>query len=266
MNVATVDLDKICRSCLTQDNELTSIFHTMNSEHIKVSDMMASCTFLLDMGEHDGLPSQICLQCYNAINQAYNFKQQCEKSDNVLKNLLKEHLQNVKVVKIENMLEENDEPDNNSKYSDELTADEEYLPMEDVAMIEEVDIAENNTIVEAVDFDERINMVYECGDCYITFQNANELNDHALICHDNEQGDAKESTFSCSNCGKKFKNIDVLRNHIRICEIHECHHCNKQFKSIGYLNVSLSLYFLEIVLIGAFFLEPLKKTRPRIRA
>lgn len=202
---------------------------------------MTSCSFLLDMDEHDGLPSQICLQCYNAINQAYVFKQQCVKSDTVLKNLLKEHLQNVKVVKIESMLQEND---SNSKYSDELTADEEYLPMEDVAMIEEVNIAENNTIVEAVEYNDRLNMIYECGNCYQTFQTTNELNDHSLNCRDNEneQFDLKQPALCCSNCGKKFKNAEVLKNHVRICEIHECHHCDKQFKSIGYLNVSLSLF------------------------
>lgn len=38
--------------------------------------------------EGDGLPNQICLQCLQITNRAYTFKQQCEKSDNILRQYL----------------------------------------------------------------------------------------------------------------------------------------------------------------------------------
>lgn len=36
----------------------------------------------------DGLPYLICIECEQEIHKAYSFKQQCERNDQMLKNLL----------------------------------------------------------------------------------------------------------------------------------------------------------------------------------
>jgi len=36
----------------------------------------------------DGLPAQVCLTCVEQVNTSYNFKLQCETSDETLRQLL----------------------------------------------------------------------------------------------------------------------------------------------------------------------------------
>lgn len=40
------------------------------------------------MGEDDGLPAQVCLQCVHYISRAFSFKQLCERSESTLRELL----------------------------------------------------------------------------------------------------------------------------------------------------------------------------------
>lgn len=47
MNIATINLDNICRSCLSEEDQLTSIFNTMNTNDIRVVEMFRTCSFLL---------------------------------------------------------------------------------------------------------------------------------------------------------------------------------------------------------------------------
>lgn len=42
----------------------------------------------MQVTEGDGMPSQVCLQCVHYINQAFSFKQLCERSDATLKQIL----------------------------------------------------------------------------------------------------------------------------------------------------------------------------------
>lgn len=39
-------LDKICRACLSEDSEMTSMFNVVESEEISISAMIQSCAFL----------------------------------------------------------------------------------------------------------------------------------------------------------------------------------------------------------------------------
>ncbi|KAF5295097.1 hypothetical protein FQA39_LY13248 [Lamprigera yunnana] len=67
-------IDQVCRTCLSDDSNLQSIFQT------NLDEMIMGCTSL-KVYNGDGLPSQICSNCVILINQAYKFKRQAENSD-----------------------------------------------------------------------------------------------------------------------------------------------------------------------------------------
>lgn len=46
---------------------------------------------LLQISTSDGLPSKICVSCIAQITQAYNFKNQAETSDGILKQYFNSH-------------------------------------------------------------------------------------------------------------------------------------------------------------------------------
>ncbi|KAJ8983778.1 hypothetical protein NQ317_000338 [Molorchus minor] len=89
MSYETVHLDKICRTCLSTENDMRSIFSIDQSvgETMKLFEMLMSCASVQVM-ENDGLPSHVCLQCVHYITRAYYFKQLCERSENTLRELL----------------------------------------------------------------------------------------------------------------------------------------------------------------------------------
>ncbi|XP_066252713.1 gastrula zinc finger protein XlCGF26.1-like [Euwallacea similis] len=74
-------LDKICRTCLVQKNDLKVLFDAC------IPSMIMSFT-TIQIIQGDGLPHQICTQCLRDVNKAFCFKQKCEKSDSTLRNYL----------------------------------------------------------------------------------------------------------------------------------------------------------------------------------
>ncbi|KAF7285828.1 uncharacterized protein LOC143195163 [Rhynchophorus ferrugineus] len=72
-------LDKICRTCLYEKQNLRSLF-----DAYLPSMIMAFTSVQIMQG--DGLPHQICTQCLRDVSKAYAFKQKCEKSDATLRN------------------------------------------------------------------------------------------------------------------------------------------------------------------------------------
>lgn len=41
-----VQLDKICRTCMTDEGEMTSVFNKADPEDVRIVDMIESCSFL----------------------------------------------------------------------------------------------------------------------------------------------------------------------------------------------------------------------------
>ncbi|GLV36067.1 Parkin Interacting Substrate [Carabus blaptoides fortunei] len=197
---------------------MTSMFNIVESEEISISAMFQSCAFL-QMAENDGLPSQICLQCYSFVHQAYNFKLQCQKSEGIIRSYLhNDNKQHVKLIKLETVL------DNcTAEYVTEDLNDD-YSHLEAVTEVEELDeeLKEDHN-----EYDVKVKFV--CRDCNEDYKSSEELDTHRIIYH----GD--NSDKSCPKCAKKFKDRDILNVHMTHCEIHECAICKKKFKTSGYL-------------------------------
>lgn len=89
MTLETVHIDKICRTCLSEENVSKSVFSVdeYNGENISLLQMLQSYTNIQIL-ENDGLPSQVCDQCVDYINKTYSFKGICERSDLTLRQIL----------------------------------------------------------------------------------------------------------------------------------------------------------------------------------
>ncbi|XP_034942095.1 zinc finger protein 699-like [Chelonus insularis] len=75
-------MDRVCRLCLSECNNLSSIF-SLNQESGETSELsqrIQTCG-AIEIHERDGLPSLICDVCIYKANVAHEFRQQCQHSD-----------------------------------------------------------------------------------------------------------------------------------------------------------------------------------------
>ncbi|XP_044733477.1 zinc finger protein 501-like [Chrysoperla carnea] len=70
-----MNFQKVCRTCLTEKDELQAIF--------RIIDLLKECTSVqVDM--EDNLPKLICIECNNKLNNAFQFRKQCQLSEKIL--------------------------------------------------------------------------------------------------------------------------------------------------------------------------------------
>ncbi|XP_030765393.1 zinc finger protein 189-like [Sitophilus oryzae] len=82
-------IDKICRSCMCESDEMQNVFKKSagsSEEPMLLSDMLMACASV-EVAEGDGLPYLLCLTCENKLSTAFEFKQQCERSDSALREI-----------------------------------------------------------------------------------------------------------------------------------------------------------------------------------
>lgn len=100
--VKRIQLNKVCRSCLTERGHLREIFST------RIPMMMETCAsvqvninikfvisyhpteLLVQVSENDELPTRICVSCFQQIARFYSFKKKIERSDRILRNYVKQ--------------------------------------------------------------------------------------------------------------------------------------------------------------------------------
>ncbi|RZF37926.1 hypothetical protein LSTR_LSTR005426 [Laodelphax striatellus] len=79
------NLHEICRLCLSRGGIMSSIFSSPGGEKsLSITDRIMSFTAMKIL-KGDGLPNLICHSCLFNVERVYEFKQQCEHSDNVLR-------------------------------------------------------------------------------------------------------------------------------------------------------------------------------------
>lgn len=74
----SLDFTKVCRCCLESKGEMKSLFGTC-------LDNMFKTVANIDISDSDGLPQQMCVRCVLQVSRAFTFRQQCERSDKILK-------------------------------------------------------------------------------------------------------------------------------------------------------------------------------------
>lgn len=191
-----LSLENICRCCLTESLDLKSIF---NENLIQQKLLLISKNLILN--QNDGLPELICDNCILLLNSAYNFQQQIEKSENILKQLL------------ENINNSSESPEETVLLNEENWISFEIEEPVDETLQEVKQIKKNTK--------ERNHMCTICGS---QFYDANVLRNHVRI-HTNER------PFNCEICGVFFKQKSHLTTHSKIhsSKEHFCDVCDKGF-------------------------------------
>lgn len=83
-----LDFNKICRLCLTKGEKMVPIFNDSKRTGPNISSRIENCT-CLKLKESDGLPGALCTECLSKLDLIKAFQDQCERSDIVLREFLK---------------------------------------------------------------------------------------------------------------------------------------------------------------------------------
>ncbi|XP_055605445.1 uncharacterized protein LOC129753637 [Uranotaenia lowii] len=83
-NPRIVYLDRVCRTCLIEKekDQLKDLYDFC------LVDTLMACVGTITIEESDGLPSHICLACLQEVDRILSFRQQCEKADQAIRNLI----------------------------------------------------------------------------------------------------------------------------------------------------------------------------------
>uniref|UniRef100_A0A1A9W702 Protein krueppel n=1 Tax=Glossina brevipalpis TaxID=37001 RepID=A0A1A9W702_9MUSC len=92
-----MDIEKICRTCLTLSGPLLSIYDGGKNGSGCLADMLREFTKTKPQS-NDNLPERVCLSCISEINRCYSFKLKCENSSKTLEQLIPNALKCLPVV------------------------------------------------------------------------------------------------------------------------------------------------------------------------
>ncbi|XP_049822361.1 zinc finger protein 470-like isoform X3 [Aethina tumida] len=107
-----LSIEKICRSCMTENDDMQNVFEgtfEIDGKTVKLSDMLMTCA-TISVTSGDGLPCTLCLNCKSKLNVAFQFKQQCEKSDSALRAITNQKVKQEDIVVQPDLYDEDDEP------------------------------------------------------------------------------------------------------------------------------------------------------------
>ncbi|KAJ8920878.1 hypothetical protein NQ315_015671 [Exocentrus adspersus] len=82
-------VDKICRCCMCENENMHSVFEgnkEAEDSSIPLSEMLMACASI-EVVFGDGLPYNICDTCESKLSSAFEFRQQCQKTDSTLREL-----------------------------------------------------------------------------------------------------------------------------------------------------------------------------------
>ncbi|KAI4461771.1 zinc finger protein [Holotrichia oblita] len=221
------NFNRLCRTCLIEkpEEDLQSVF--ANSIDRMLSDL-ADIKVLVN----DGLPSFMCKDCELQLGLAHSFKEQCQKTNAQLKELLLSQF-NIDnkpyVININNteLHVKNHEPLlMNDIFNDSDITDE--LPKDGRSSCADLDINDNYSDEELKPKIDGNNthkgkVKHECTECGKTFRLESSLKTHSL-----KHG----KKLSCEVCGKEFNFIKYLNAHLKTHTDYKpyyCKICSKAF-------------------------------------
>ncbi|KAF5269216.1 hypothetical protein FQR65_LT02517 [Abscondita terminalis] len=219
---APLPLDRICRACLSEKGDMRPLFGSRTRRFAKfnVRTMRSS------------------------MQQAYTFKQQCEKSDNILKHyvspefqeqLTKSLIEHQTKVELQEQLNFVDATDAviadeipgelvNVSYSDDGTY---KIEVEDNAYITAAtpEECEAEKKILSGDDEKPSKLKYPCSKCDVSFALKVDLKVH-MMTH------PKELDYVCHVCNKGFPEPRILKRHLKIHldkKPHQCNQCDMSF-------------------------------------
>ncbi|XP_022814388.1 zinc finger protein 596-like [Spodoptera litura] len=243
------NIQNMCRICLNTENEiLYPLVSTVTTKENNLLAHMYTTFSAIQVFTGDGLPASICEPCQALVVQCYEFKIKCEKSDCMLKSLLKGEFVTKEDVPIQDMeiKEENVENNNMNNLQNNIDGSEyfnnnidiknEKELLEDVQYLEDLSDNDNLYIVQDKKRRRRKKGIYD-----------NDVEFESTATKKHRKRGNKENTFSCKMCSKVFKNVKTFHAHMRMKHpttrrAHACNQCTESFDSEHDLAVHTSLH------------------------
>lgn len=213
-------LADMCRTCLSTEKKMEGLFSLTLTENAinavefirKITDLKVTVMNLsmkitkinFQVEQSDTVPDKICTDCILQISNAYNFVQQCIKSEELLRKQ--------ETIRIFWEIEK------------EALSDD--IPNDDLHEID--NIIENEPSIENVSVEKiQTSNKYTCSTCSQTFTNKVKFQKHEKI-HDNT------NPFKCEQCEQTFSKKFYLSVHMRSHKADDekkfvCSTCGKQY-------------------------------------
>lgn len=195
-NAFLLTMDKICRSCMCEKTEMRSLLEVSNNStfdtqySLPLAEILMACT-TVQINIEEGLPMLLCDDCEERLISAYQFKQQCEKTDLTLREFTHQQLSEKVEVK----------PDVGgfSDNEEHIEEGDSYLSKYDGSVGSDEDI-------------------FKCGQCSRKFKSRLSLRSHKL------SHKSKSKLKTCQICDKTVNPTDMLQ-HIQTHRDHLPHRC-----------------------------------------
>ncbi|KAJ8730894.1 hypothetical protein PYW08_002307 [Mythimna loreyi] len=244
------NVQNMCRICLATDNEI--LYPLLATKENNVLAHMLTTLTTLQLLPEDGLPTSICEPCQALLVQSYEFKIKCEKSDCMLKSILKGEFitkEEIPDHSMEIKNEENLEDYNKREYNINLNNEvidvkQEADMLEDVQYLEDLsDISDSGNLCVVTKPKNRIK--------YVDDENDKNYESKGLLKPlkkklKKKYGN-KENTFTCKTCSKKFQNAKSFHAHMKSKHpnsqrLYSCNLCTESFNSDHDLKVHASIH------------------------
>nr|XP_021194732.2 zinc finger protein 234 [Helicoverpa armigera] len=200
-----IKIEELCRTCLSKDNELHSIFDVIVGTTTPLDYIITSTTGL-KISKNDGLPSTICCECEEKAKKAYDFKKKSEEANMSLRGILKKECSlmtktlgqnNASSVKTEDLSSHENDDYVDSDFNISLNSGTDLQELE--AVKTEHEILERKSCIV-------------CKSCLVVFDTRDKLLDHQKICIKVEC-DETNRTF-CPLCGTCYNGAENLTKHM----------------------------------------------------
>ncbi|XP_026484823.2 zinc finger protein ZFP2-like [Vanessa tameamea] len=246
----SIDIKYVCRICLTAENNMISLMSTVGCDVL--ADMFTSISSI-KVSSHESLPLQICVPCQRDILHCYKFKLKCNKTNNILRSLLKDKCNS-------NLIGYNT---SDLDKVDQIT----QTMFDDVVRLNqmqqnEINTLKDETLKEEQDLKTEINedhdeIEYLEDDIFYDNDVKNEedkRSEETLELTDKEKKynqksfKAKKKRFNCNNCFKNFLKSKTLRIHVQTCHSGKtfppfgCGQCKDSFNSQEDLHIHSALH------------------------
>jgi rubrerythrin len=158
-NLSALNLNKICRVCLSESEQMYSIYSELYEVQTEVD---VPCIYEILIGissikvqADDGLPSMICVKCIDMAHTSFKFQKQCNQSQIILDAYMKQYPQ----IKTEISIEDLSTLEEINKNDLVQEAEQNELDPNDFLLVEEDIMAIKNKTRENVDKDSNLQVL-----------------------------------------------------------------------------------------------------------
>lgn len=229
MNAMTRNDEKllVCRVCINKVDSKDKSYNIFekyqdlstpgtSKDDILIADKLTACADL-KIKDDDGLPNRICSRCYLELEDSYNFRRKCEKSDNILRIASRNNPDsNYEVVPVKE--ESGNESENSVDDKISLLQNDDIKPRHNPQSVEDIMLDNKQRINEVIPskgehaannnplVTKSKNLKLECHDCSDIFKSKTKLSDHQRTEHSN-------LPVTCSFCKLQFKSFQAYYKH-----------------------------------------------------